>query len=213
MAVDVIRSGVRWSQLESPDAGASCLQVGPAQGGFGDARPAAPSSRCGLRSAGARIGFTHIVQVVPYSCSLARRGRRRWRWRLRAGLSARWIAPARGEPQADARPAPAVPGPIRFACDGRFAGTSVWLGGCARVSAVPSICPARWSSGLALAHDGALRQILEMRHLSHFDTVFDFESMTSQFDFPPPVMSSPRLARLTRRAAVALRLQQVARVL
>ncbi len=49
MAVDVIRSGVRWSQLESPDAGASCLQVGPAQGGFGDARPAAPSSRCGLR--------------------------------------------------------------------------------------------------------------------------------------------------------------------
>ena len=74
MAVDVIRSGVRRSQLESPGAGSPCLQVGPAQGGFEDAPPAAPSSRCGLRSAGARIGFTHIVQVVPYSCSLARRG-------------------------------------------------------------------------------------------------------------------------------------------
>ena len=58
----------------SPGAGSRRLQVNPAQGGLGQASAAAGSSRCRLRSARARINFTHIVELVPYSCASARRG-------------------------------------------------------------------------------------------------------------------------------------------
>ena len=74
MAVDVIRFPCPVVATRVPGAGSPCLQVGPAQGGLGDAPAASPKSLLppGLR--GARIRFTHAVQVVPYSCSSARRG-------------------------------------------------------------------------------------------------------------------------------------------
>ena len=74
MAVDVIRIRCPVVGTQAPGAGSPWLQVGPAQGGPGEAPLAAPSSRCPLRSARARIGFTHLVESVPYSCASARRG-------------------------------------------------------------------------------------------------------------------------------------------
>ena len=74
MAVDVIRSGVLWSRLESRAPAFDACRLGPARGGLGDAPAAARRSRCRLRSARARINFTHVVELVPYSCASARRG-------------------------------------------------------------------------------------------------------------------------------------------
>ncbi len=74
MAIDVIRSGVLWSRLESRAPAFDACRLGPARGGLGDAPAAARTSRCRLRSARARINFTHVVELVPYSCASARRG-------------------------------------------------------------------------------------------------------------------------------------------
>ena len=74
MAVDVIRSGVLWSRLESRAPALDACRLDPARGGLGDAPAAARRSRCRLRSVRARISFTHVVELVPYSCASARRG-------------------------------------------------------------------------------------------------------------------------------------------
>ena len=64
VAVDVIRSGVLWSRLESRAPAFDARRLGPARGGLGDAPAAARTSRCRLRSARARINFTHVVELV-----------------------------------------------------------------------------------------------------------------------------------------------------
>ena len=74
MAVDVVRIRCRVVGTRVPGAGSRPLQVNPARGGLGEAQAAAPSSRGRLRSARARISFTHLVELVPYSCASARRG-------------------------------------------------------------------------------------------------------------------------------------------
>ena len=63
-----------WSRLESRAPAFDACRLGPARGGLGDAPAAARRSRCRLRSARARINFTHVVELVPYSCASARRG-------------------------------------------------------------------------------------------------------------------------------------------
>ena len=74
MAVDVIPSRLLWSRLESRAPALDACRLDPAQGGLGDVPAAAPSSGCRLRSARARISFTHLVELVPYSCASALRG-------------------------------------------------------------------------------------------------------------------------------------------
>ena len=73
MAVDVIRSVVR-GRDSSPGRRLS-MAVGWTRAGWTRRwPPAAPSSRGRRRSARARIRFTHLVELVPYSCASARRG-------------------------------------------------------------------------------------------------------------------------------------------
>ena len=50
MAVDLIRSRLLWSRLESRAPALDACRLDPAQGGLGDAPAAAPRSRCRLRS-------------------------------------------------------------------------------------------------------------------------------------------------------------------
>ena len=50
MAVDVIRSRLLWSRLDSWMPALDACRLDPAQGGLGDVPAAAPSSRCRLRS-------------------------------------------------------------------------------------------------------------------------------------------------------------------
>ena len=72
MAVDLIRSRLLWSRLESRAPALDACRLDPAQGGLGDAPTAAPRSRCRLRSG--ESGSTHLVELVPYSCASAHRG-------------------------------------------------------------------------------------------------------------------------------------------